>query len=91
MLKSISDFRIKIGSRFSFQNRSAIKKPFTLHFHSQSDKSGIDFRTQIDQRFSDQNRSAFFILKTISDFRIVIAIMIPIKNFSGKIGDRFSW
>jgi hypothetical protein len=29
-------------------------------------------------------------LKSISDFRIVIAIAIPIKNSSGKIADRFS-
>jgi len=29
-------------------------------------------------------------LKSVSDFRIVIAIMIPIKNNSGKNGDRFS-
>jgi len=30
-------------------------------------------------------------LKSISDFRIVIAIAIPIKNRSGKIADRFSF
>jgi hypothetical protein len=30
-------------------------------------------------------------LKSIRDFRIVIAITIPIKNRSGKIGDRFSF
>ena len=30
-------------------------------------------------------------LKSISDFRIVIAIPIPIKNRSGKNGDRFSF
>jgi hypothetical protein len=30
-------------------------------------------------------------LKPISDFRIVIAIAIPIRNRSGKIADRFSF
>jgi hypothetical protein len=30
-------------------------------------------------------------LKSISDFRIAIAIAILLKNRSGKIGDRFSW
>jgi hypothetical protein len=29
--ESISDFQIKIGSRFSLQNRSAMKKPLTLN------------------------------------------------------------
>jgi hypothetical protein len=30
-------------------------------------------------------------LKSVSDFRIVIAIAIPIKNRSGKNADRFSF
>jgi len=33
----------------------------------------------------------FIDLKSISDFRFVIAIAIPIKNRSGKIADRFSF
>ena len=32
----------------------------------------------------------FIDLKSISDFRIIIAITIPIKNYSGKIADRFN-
>ena len=90
MLNSISDFQIKIGSRFSFQNRSAIKKPLAMDFHSRSDKSGSDFRTKIDQRFPDQNRIAIFMVKSDPEFIFSIAIAIPIKNRSGKIGDRFS-
>jgi hypothetical protein len=30
-------------------------------------------------------------LISINDFQIVIAIVIPIKNYSGKIADRFSF
>ena len=36
------------------------------------------------------NRSAICRSKSVSDFRIAIAIAIPIKNRSGKIEDRFS-
>lgn len=88
--KSIPDFQIKIGSRFSFQNRSAIKKPASLNFHSRSDKSGSDFRKKIDWQFPDQNRIVIFILKSDPEFIFLIAIMIPINNRSGIIGDRFS-
>jgi hypothetical protein len=76
-LKSISDFQIliaiaipikncsgKIGDRFSFQNRSAMKKPLALNFHSRNDKSGSDSRTKIDQRFPDQNRIAISIFES---------------------------
>jgi hypothetical protein len=81
----------KIADRFSDQNRSAMKKPVLKDFHSLSDKSGSDFRTKSDQRFPDQNRIAIFMLKSISDFQFAIAIAIPIKNRSGKNGDRFSF
>lgn len=37
------------------------------------------------------NRPAICRSKSISDFRITIAITIPIKNRSGKIRDRFSF
>jgi hypothetical protein len=66
-----------------------MKKPLTLNFHSRNDKSGSDFRTKIDQRFPDQNRIAIFILKSDPEFIFSIAIAIPIKNRSGKTGDRF--
>jgi len=66
-----------------------MKKPLAIIFHSRNDKSGSDFRTKIDQRFSDQNRIAIFILKSDPEFIFSIAIMIPIINLSGKIGDRF--
>jgi len=36
-----------------------------------------------------QNRIAILVRKSISDFEIAIAIMIAIKNRSGKIADRF--
>jgi len=68
-----------------------MKKSLALNFHSRSDKSGSDFRTKIDQRFPDQNRIAIFILKPDPEFIFLIAITIPIKNRSGKTGDRFSW
>jgi hypothetical protein len=68
-----------------------MNKPLAIDFHSRSDKSGSDFRTKIDQRFPDQNRIAIFILKSDPEFIFSIAIMIPIKNRSGKIADRFSF
>jgi hypothetical protein len=67
-----------------------MKKPLAIDFHSRSDKSGSDFRTKIDHRFPDQNRSAIFIFKSDPEFIFSTAIMIPFKNYSGKIGDRFS-
>jgi hypothetical protein len=45
---------------------------------------------EIDQRFTDQNRIVIFIFKSDREFIFLIAIVIPIKNRSGKIANRFS-
>jgi hypothetical protein len=40
---------------------------------------------------SGKNQRSIFISNSICDFQIKIAITIPFKNRSGKIGDRFSF
>jgi len=41
---------------------------------------GSDFHVKIDPRFCDQNRIPILVLKSVSDFHLLIVIMIAIEN-----------
>jgi hypothetical protein len=90
--RSQTDRLIQLFYKKLFTNWDPI---FPLQSRSRSktvpEKSIHDFHSGIDPRFPDQNRIPFFVRKSITDFQIKIAIAIAIKNYSGKIDQRFSF